>query len=312
MLVPNRHANSSSYRYGFQGQEMDNEIKGEGNNINFTYRMHDPRVGRFFAVDPMEGYLPWNSPYAFSENNVISHVELEGLQRGRVFNNRSNTTRLRNQSGVNRQLYNQQYNYLRTSFSGQIRTERTISFRTQFIQFRSESVRKMNELIRINNLMPSNPTNSVGGYDLGEGRKSTRVLLQMTQLFESLTSNIVEVQSLNETNFVRDTGSKLYIKGDKLFLPQIGSIDYLKLMKLENEYWKEYDKIVSNSVDINNKDMSYELQLQNANIKALSELGNSPTAIFNKIMKESLENGDIELDKEVKVIQPSQPVIRQK
>jgi RHS repeat-associated protein len=312
MLVPNRHANSSNYRYGFQGQEMDNEIKGEGNSINYTYRMHDPRVGRFFAADPMEGYYPWNSPYAFSENNVISHVELEGLQRGRVFNNRSNTTRLRNQSGINRQLYNQQYNYLRTSFSGQIRTERTISFRTQFIQFRSESVRKMNELIRINNLMPSNPTNSAGGYDLGEGRKSTRVLLQMTQLFESLTSNIIEVQSLNETNFVRDTGSKLYIKGDKLFLPQIGSIDYLKLMKLESEYWKEYDKIVSNSVDINNKDMSYELQLQNANIKALSELGNSPTAIFNKIMKESLENGDIELDKEVKVIQPSQPVIRQK
>jgi len=34
MLIPNRHANSSSYRYGMQGQEMDNEIKGEGNSIN--------------------------------------------------------------------------------------------------------------------------------------------------------------------------------------------------------------------------------------------------------------------------------------
>src|SRR5690606_24044439 len=80
MLVPNRHANSSKYRYGFQGQEMDNEIKGEGNSINYTFRMHDPRVGRFFATDPLEPKYPWNSPYAFSENRVIDGVELEGLE----------------------------------------------------------------------------------------------------------------------------------------------------------------------------------------------------------------------------------------
>jgi RHS repeat-associated protein len=80
MLVPNRHANSSNYRYGFQGQEMDNEIKGEGKSINYTFRMHDPRVGRFFAPDPLEKSYPWNSTYAFSENRVIDGVELEGAE----------------------------------------------------------------------------------------------------------------------------------------------------------------------------------------------------------------------------------------
>src|SRR5690554_1687950 len=69
------------YRYGFQGQEMDDEVKGEGNSVNYKYRMHDPRVGRFFAVDPLAGKYPWNSPYAFSENNVIHAVELEGLEK---------------------------------------------------------------------------------------------------------------------------------------------------------------------------------------------------------------------------------------
>ncbi|TRX33779.1 hypothetical protein FNW52_14835, partial [Flavobacterium sp. ZT3R18] len=39
MLVPTRHGQSDSYRYGFQGQEMDNEIKGEGNSLNYTFRM---------------------------------------------------------------------------------------------------------------------------------------------------------------------------------------------------------------------------------------------------------------------------------
>ncbi len=80
MLVPNRHGSSNSYRYGFQGQEKDDELKGEGNSDNFKYRMHDPRVGRFFAVDPLTKRYPWNSPYAFSENKVIQYIELEGLE----------------------------------------------------------------------------------------------------------------------------------------------------------------------------------------------------------------------------------------
>ncbi len=80
MLLPNRHANTSDYRYGFQGQETDDEVKGEGNSLNYKYRMHDPRVGRFFSIDPLSAEYPWNSPYAFSENRVIDGVELEGLE----------------------------------------------------------------------------------------------------------------------------------------------------------------------------------------------------------------------------------------
>ena len=47
--------------------------------------MHDPRIGRFFAVDPIGKSFPWNSPYAFSENVVIHAIELEGLERVEVF-----------------------------------------------------------------------------------------------------------------------------------------------------------------------------------------------------------------------------------
>jgi len=67
-------------RNGFQGQEMDDEIKGEGNSVNYSYRMHDPRLGRFFARDPLSKSYPYNSPYAFSENRVIDGVELEGME----------------------------------------------------------------------------------------------------------------------------------------------------------------------------------------------------------------------------------------
>ncbi|RDI05793.1 RHS repeat-associated protein [Flavobacterium sp. AG291] len=80
MQVPNRFYNGSDYRYGFQGQEKDNEIKGEGNSLNYTFRMHDPRIGRFFAIDPLAKSYPHNSPYAFAENRVIDGIELEGLE----------------------------------------------------------------------------------------------------------------------------------------------------------------------------------------------------------------------------------------
>jgi RHS repeat-associated protein len=78
---PGRFDNSNSYRYAFQGQESDPEKTGDhGGSYNYTYRMHDPRIGRFFTVDPLVRYYAYNSPYAFSENRVIDGIDLEGLE----------------------------------------------------------------------------------------------------------------------------------------------------------------------------------------------------------------------------------------
>lgn len=70
----------NSYLFGFQGQEMDDEIKGEGNSINFKYRMHDPRIGRFFAVDPLAKKFPHMTPYQFAGNKPVWSREIEGLE----------------------------------------------------------------------------------------------------------------------------------------------------------------------------------------------------------------------------------------
>ncbi len=84
MNTHNLIANSSS-PYSFQGEEHDDEVKGEGNSVNYKYRMCDPRIGRFFAVDPLASKFPWNSPYAFSENRVLDAVELEGKESKRLW-----------------------------------------------------------------------------------------------------------------------------------------------------------------------------------------------------------------------------------
>ncbi len=81
-LMPGRtYSADRSYRYGFNGQEHDNEVKGEGSDLEFKYRVYDSRVGRFLSTDPLTSSYPWNSPYAFAENRVIDGVELEGLER---------------------------------------------------------------------------------------------------------------------------------------------------------------------------------------------------------------------------------------
>jgi RHS repeat-associated protein len=67
----------------FQGQRFDDEL---GLNwVQFKWRNHDPQIGRFIEIDPLADKYVYNSVYAFSENCVTSHVELEGLEKVRFW-----------------------------------------------------------------------------------------------------------------------------------------------------------------------------------------------------------------------------------
>ncbi len=76
MKIAERSESSSEYKYGFQGQEHDEETGFD----NYKYRMHDPRLGRFFAIDPLIDKYPFYSSYSFSGNRIIDATELEGLE----------------------------------------------------------------------------------------------------------------------------------------------------------------------------------------------------------------------------------------
>jgi RHS repeat-associated protein len=75
----------NSYRYGFNGKENDNEVKGEGNQQDYGMRIYDPRLGKFLSVDPLTQDYPWNSAYAFAENSPIENLDLDGEE---IFNYR--------------------------------------------------------------------------------------------------------------------------------------------------------------------------------------------------------------------------------
>ena len=76
--MPGRQFNSNNYRYGFNGKEKDDEIKGSGNSYDFGDRIQDPRTGRFLSLDPLQANYPALSPYNFVGNNPIMFVDPDG------------------------------------------------------------------------------------------------------------------------------------------------------------------------------------------------------------------------------------------
>jgi hypothetical protein len=57
------------YRFGFNGQEKDDEVSGSGNSNTAEYWQYDTRLGRRWNVD-IEGQF--HSPYLALGNNPIS------------------------------------------------------------------------------------------------------------------------------------------------------------------------------------------------------------------------------------------------
>jgi RHS repeat-associated protein len=69
-----------SYRYGFQGMEGDNEVKGIGNSYTTEFRQFDSRIGRWQTIDRLSRKQPSLSPYNFVNNNPIFRIDQDGLE----------------------------------------------------------------------------------------------------------------------------------------------------------------------------------------------------------------------------------------
>jgi RHS repeat-associated protein len=99
MQMPGRkYSNGSSYRYGFNGKEMDNEVSGEGNQYDYGMRIYNPRLGRFLSVDPLFQSYPWYTPYQFAGNTPIQAIDLDGMEEWvvtRWYDKDQNVTKIR-------------------------------------------------------------------------------------------------------------------------------------------------------------------------------------------------------------------------
>lgn len=89
MSLPGRQYSSDKYSFGFNGKEKDSEVKGEGAQYDYGFRIYDPRIVRFLSVDPLKSKFPFYSPYHFAGNKPIVCLDIDGLEDvyyGNTFN----------------------------------------------------------------------------------------------------------------------------------------------------------------------------------------------------------------------------------
>lgn len=78
---------AGDYRFGYNGKENDNEVKGTGNQVDFGARAYDPRLGRWMSTDPLEAkYTGW-SPYHGMANSPIMIMDGDGREWEVTFRN---------------------------------------------------------------------------------------------------------------------------------------------------------------------------------------------------------------------------------
>jgi len=66
------------YRFGFNGMEKDDEVKGNGNSLDFGARIYDPRIGRFLSIDPLFASYSGETPYGYASNSPIYFIDKNG------------------------------------------------------------------------------------------------------------------------------------------------------------------------------------------------------------------------------------------
>jgi RHS repeat-associated protein len=66
------------YRWGFNCQEMDNEVFGVGLAYYLQSREYVASLGRMFSIDPRTTEYPWQSPYVYHRNCPIASIDYLG------------------------------------------------------------------------------------------------------------------------------------------------------------------------------------------------------------------------------------------
>jgi RHS repeat-associated protein len=88
-----KYSAGSGYRYGFNGKENDNDVKGEGNQQDYGMRIYDPKLGKFLSVDPLTMSYPWYTPYQFAGNTPIQAIDLDGGEPKWMINDKGKLTK---------------------------------------------------------------------------------------------------------------------------------------------------------------------------------------------------------------------------
>ncbi len=293
MQMVGRNGSSEFYRYGFQGQEKDDEVKGPGNSVNYKYRMHDPRIGRFFAVDPLAPKYPSLSVYHFSHNSPIGTVEIEGLEGRRPPLPPSNVPFRRN-------VEEYKVNQAQVEADFRRESEHKITWEeAELVRTRQEMFHRFMQPVD-----PENPSMS----PWGTGSRSGEFAYQATELIsQTKTFREIEHRIYTSPDHVYSKTTGIYYVGDGV--PQVGS---LSINELQQQYEKEYQNILLRNEKIPYANITKEqfnelstFEQMSRHLQATMELGPSPYKAVEMYYKELIDKGATEVVSEKIISNPT-------
>lgn len=81
LAMDGRTVQDSSYRYGFNGKELDGGGEwGSKSHYDYGFRIYSPSIGKFLSVDPLAGSFAMLTPFQYGSNNPIYNIDLDGLE----------------------------------------------------------------------------------------------------------------------------------------------------------------------------------------------------------------------------------------
>jgi RHS repeat-associated protein len=85
LMRPNLRSDFS-YRYTYNGKELDKEgLGGGGATFDYGFRIYNAQIAKFLSVDPLFKSYPFYTPYQFASNSPILATDVDGLESDKEF-----------------------------------------------------------------------------------------------------------------------------------------------------------------------------------------------------------------------------------
>jgi len=93
--MPGRIYRDTTFRFGYNNKEKDDETYGRGNEYDYGARIYNPRLAKWLSPDPLANNFPSETPYNYTSNNPIIYVDRQGQTKWlflTIVNEQKNTT----------------------------------------------------------------------------------------------------------------------------------------------------------------------------------------------------------------------------
>lgn len=282
---------SDKYRYGYNGKEKDDELKGEGNSYDYGARLYDSRVARFLSTDPLQSKFSDRSPYAYANNNPIIYIDKDGKKGVRPSSSTRNSFRRDRRSGQN-------FGALNTTTSGQTRGKLiTNIFRTTPPTSRPKPTSQQE---KVDLGLPNEEDRPDGFYRL-KPRESQEpgailfTLISANKRFNDYKRLILDIREKTQIETDPNTGIQTVVSKGLI----VSGADAIEYALLKAEYDSEFKKRLDEKLEkieeapLSTREALTEMAKTQVKLEMANEGKVDPEAELKKQLQAKIESGEV-------------------